>query len=171
MRVAGTLLLWGLAPTFAAWQEGKRGVTRSAPLEPFNRWAWKELRWLLALLTGGCLIAALAFQFDIPTLFDIRILAVVGIAWAAAGAFKLAARAVIPRRWVETEMDFVAITSLGTVIRIALWAAFFTAMALANWTWAFGFGVAAVGLALNGFVAFLIARWVMARRELHGHRS
>ena len=163
MRVAGTFLLWGLAPAFAAWQEGKRRTTH--PLQPFERWAWKQLRWQLLWLAGGCLIAALAFEFGIP------ILGLVGIAWAAAGAFKLAARAVIPRRWVETEMDFVAITSSGMVIRIGLWVGFFTALALAYWTLAFFFGVAAAGLGLNGFVAFLIARRFMARRELHGHRS
>jgi len=115
--------------------------------------------WQILLIVAGGVIIALAFKLDIP------VLSIFGIAWAFAGAFKLAARLLIPKPWVETEMDFVAMTSLGMVTRIALWVGFVSSLALANWTAALGFGLAAALLAFNTLAFSFVARWILARRK------
>jgi len=155
--------LWLIAPIYAAWREGKSKVSR--PMQPFRRWNPKEMRWQIALIVVGSVIIALTFTRGIP------VLAIFGTGWAFVGAYRLAARLLIPKRWVGTEMDFAAMTSLGTVIRIGLWVGFVASLALANWTAALGFGLAAALLTLNTVIVLLVlfvARRIATRRRAAG---
>jgi drug/metabolite transporter (DMT)-like permease len=153
MRVS----LWLMAPNYAAWSEGRFNVSR--PVEPFRRWNPKAMRWEVPLIAPGAIAVGLALKFGIPGL------AIFGVAWAFIGGFRLAARLVVPRRWVETETDFVAMTTGGIAIRIALGVGLILSLALAEWTFALAFGIALVLLALSGIVASAVLRRIVARRR------
>ena len=117
MRRLTTASLWLLAPTYAAWRSARPRASR--PLEPFRRWNPKAMRWWVGSLVIGGAVIGLAFALEVP------IVGVLGVGWAFAGAYKLAARLIVPKRWVSAEMDFMTLTSLTTVTRIGLWVGFF----------------------------------------------
>jgi hypothetical protein len=107
-------------------------------------------------------IIGLAFRFEIP------VVGVLGVGWAFAAAYKLAARVVVPKRLVQAEMDYNFLTSLSTVTRVGLWVGFLASLVLANWTAAFGLGVAASLLTLGAVVAMLVAQRIAATRGVGG---
>ena len=157
MRRLGKASLWLIAPTYAAWRSARPMV--SSPLEPFRRWNPKAMRWeTLAVFAGGLTIG-LALRFGVP------ILPIVGVAWVIGGTYKLAARLLVPKRWVETEMDFFMLTSLSTVTRIGLWVGFLAGLVVANWTVALVLGVAAALLSLVSAATMLAAQRMAAKRR------
>jgi drug/metabolite transporter (DMT)-like permease len=152
--------LWLVAPSYAAWREGKFNISR--PVEPFRRWNPKAMRWEVPLIVPGAIAVGLALKFGVPGL------AILGVAWAFIGGFRLAARLVVPRRWVETETDFVAMTTGGIAIRIALGVGLISSLALAEWTLALAFGIALALLALSGIVASAVLRRIVRRAKSAG---
>jgi hypothetical protein len=74
------------------WREAKSTVP--GPIEPFRRWNPKAMRLWIGSLLIGLVIIGLAFRFEIP------FAGVLGAVYAFALMFKLAARLMIPRRWV-----------------------------------------------------------------------
>jgi len=147
--------LWSIAPTYAMWREVKSVAPR--PIEPFRRWMPIAVSLYALYMLAGGLAIAVALRFDVP------ILPLFGALFTFAGACKLAARVLIPRRWVPTEADFVTLTSLQPVTRLALWAAFFASLIRADWTAAFALGVAAALLSLGSALTVLVAKWIALR--------
>jgi len=104
-------------------------------------------------------IIGVAFRFEIP------LAGLFGVIYASAAMFKLAARLVVPRPWVRTEIDFIMLTSLSSVTRAALWAAFLASLVRSDWIAAFALGVAATLLSLGSVVTVLVTLRIAARRS------
>ena len=117
------------------------------------------MRWEIPLILPGAITAGLALKFAMPAL------AICGAAWAFIGGFRLVARLVVPRPWVETETDFVAMTTGDIAIRIALGVGLISALALAEWTLALAFGTALALLAFSGVVVSVVLWRIVARRR------
>ncbi len=156
----GNASLWLIAPYYAAWRGGKFKVSR--PLEPFLRWKPKELRWQIPLLVPGVVTIAVAMRVGNPGW------AIFGAIWAFLAGFRLIARLLVPRRWVEAETDFILMTGGTVPIRAVLWVGFAASLGLANWTVAVACGLAATLLTLEGAIVLLVVQRVVARRRVTG---
>jgi hypothetical protein len=122
------------------------------------------MRWETLFIIAGALTIGLTLRFGVPILFGLPILAIVGVAWVFGGTYKLAARLVVPKRWVRTEMDFMMLTSLEWMTRAALWGFFVASLILGHWTTALACGVAVSWITLNRAVVWIVARRIATRR-------
>ena len=148
---------WLIAPTYAAWQEAKPRFT--GDVAPFRRWNRGKVLLYLSMTALGGLILALALIYSVP------ILDIVGIAYIAAGAYKLVARLLVPRRWADSEPGFVALTSGGMITRAAVLVALIWTLARGQWVSALALGAAFVGLTLTGLVLAGLATRIARRRS------
>ena len=160
MRRLANAALWLIAPTYAIWREAKSIVP--PPIHPFRRWNPKAMRWETLFVVPGAVTLGLALKLGMPGL------AIFGIVWALIGGFRLIARLIIPKRWVETETDFTAMTTAGIAIRAAFAVGLIASLALARWTLAVAFGMAEAALAISGVVGVYVLQRIIGGRRTAG---
>ena len=160
MRRLAKAGLWLLAPAYVVWRESRLTVSR--PQEPFRRWKPKAMRWEALFVVPGAVTVGFALMLGMPGL------AIFGIVWALIGGLRLMARLIIPKRWVETETDFTAMTTAGIAIRAAFAVGLIASLALARWTLAVGFGMAEAALAISGVVGVYVLQRIVGGRRAAG---